>query len=110
VTKAILIDRWTSKPLISTYVGQKLTQVEDQTVTPAEIQTLTYDSSYRLSGTTQGDRGTVGYGYNADDTVASLAVQGGPTASYAYYPDGSLDTIAWTPVAGQFKYRYGLNA
>jgi RHS repeat-associated protein len=110
VTKTTLIDRYTSSPLISTFVGQKLTQVQDQTVTPAEIQTLTYDTSYRLSGTTQGDRGTVTYEYNSDDTVASLAVQNGPTASYAYYPDGSLNTIAWTPVAGQFKYRYGMNA
>jgi hypothetical protein len=40
--------------------------------------------------------------------VATLTVQGGPTSTYAYYPDGSLNTIDWTPVAGQFKYRYTL--
>jgi RHS repeat-associated protein len=97
-----------NRAIIYTYTGQKLTQVVDETPSPAETQTLTYDTSYRLEGSTQGDRGTVTYGYNADDTVASRTVQGGPSATYAYYPDGSLNTINWTPVAGQFKYRYTL--
>jgi RHS repeat-associated protein len=110
LTKVIYPALPSNKEVVSTYTGQKLAQVEDQTVTPAEIQALTYDTSYRLSGATQGDRGTVTYGYNPDDTVATLAVQSGPTASYAYHPDGSLNTINWTPVAGQFKYRYALNA
>ena len=108
VTKVTLIDRYTSKPITYTYTGQKLTQVADETASPTETQTMTYDTSYRVSGSTQGDRGTVTYGFNADDTVASLTVQGGPTATYAYYPDGSLNTIDWTPVSGQFKYQYTL--
>ena len=41
--------------------------------------------------------------------MLSFSVQGGPTTSYAYYPSGALDTIAWTPVSGYFKYAYTLN-
>ena len=35
-----------------------------------------------------------------------MAVQSGPTQTYSYYPDGSLDTITWSVVAGNFKYTY----
>jgi YD repeat-containing protein len=33
----------------------------------------------------------------------------GNAITYAYYPDGSLDTVDWSPVTGQFKYAYTLN-
>jgi RHS repeat-associated protein len=91
-----------------TYQGQKLTQVYDSTVLSAETHTLAYDSSYRLSSETQATRGTITRTYNADDTVATTTVQSGPNATYSYYPDGSLNTIQWSPVAGQFKYAYAL--
>jgi len=35
-------------------------------------------------------------------------VTGGPTTTYAYYPDGSIDTIAWSPVGRELKYEYSL--
>jgi len=91
-----------------TYVGQKLTQVADSTVSPAETHTLAYDASFRLSSETQATRGTLTYTYNPDDTVATFTVQGGPTATYAYYPSGALNTIVWSPVTGQVKYAYTL--
>jgi RHS repeat-associated protein len=89
-----------------TYQGQKLTQVVDTTVSPAETHLLGYDNLYRVNSETQGSRGTVTRAYLPDDSVQSMAVQGGPTATYSYYPDGSLNTIAWTPVAGVFKYEH----
>src|SRR5262249_12002038 len=46
--------------------------------------------------------------YNADDTPATTTVQSGPSTTYSYYPDGSLNTIQWSPVAGNFKYAYTL--
>ena len=78
----------------------------DETKSPSETHSFTYDSSYRLATNTQGPRGTQSYTYTPDDRVATMAVQGGPTQSYSYYPDGSLDTITWSPVAGTFKYTY----
>jgi RHS repeat-associated protein len=93
-----------------TYVGQKLTQVVQGTGYGwTQMDTMTYDHSYRLDTVTEGTRGTIDYGYNADDSRATYAVSGGPTATYAYYPDGSLNTISWTPVSGNFKYRYTLD-
>jgi RHS repeat-associated protein len=59
-----------------------------------------------VTSNTQGPRGTIQYTYQPTDAVGSYTVTGGPTASYTYYPDGSLNTIQWTPVAGEFKYRY----
>ncbi|MEO8190352.1 MAG: RHS repeat-associated core domain-containing protein [Acidobacteriota bacterium] len=94
-----------------TYVGQKLTQVIDNLDAGiGDIQTHTYgyDPSYRLSQNVQGSQGTLSYTYTPEDAVASYAVQGGPTTTLTYYPDGSVNTIAWTPVAGLFKYRYTL--
>ncbi len=91
-----------------TYTGQSLTQVVDTWASPSETHTLGYDGSYRLSSVTQGTRGTISYQYNADDTVLSYAVQSGPSTTYSYYPDGSLNTLVWSPVAGNFKYRYTL--
>ena len=92
-----------------TYQGQRLTQVADTTVSPSETHTFGYDPSYRINAVTEGSRGTLGYTYASNDRVATMSVQGGPTTTYAYYPDGSLDTIDWSPVTGQFKYAYMLN-
>src|SRR5262249_22332508 len=39
---------------------------------------------------------------------APLTVQSGPATTSSYSPDGSLDTIQWSPVAGNFKYAYPL--
>jgi RHS repeat-associated protein len=93
-----------------TYVGQEVTQVMQDFggIPPTETHTVTYDSSYRVSMAVQAGRGTLNYLYNPDDTVASMTVQSGPTATYAYYADGSLNTIQWSPVAGSFKYSYTL--
>lgn len=95
-----------SASIVHTYQGQKLTQVVDSTVIPAETHLFGYDGSYRLSSETQGSRGTIGYQYNADDSVLSYSVQSGPTSTYSYYPDGSLKAIAWSLVSGEFKYEY----
>jgi RHS repeat-associated protein len=91
-----------------TYDGQKLTQVTDTRTSPSETHLFTYDPSFRVASITQGSRGTVSYQYHPHDLVSNLTVQGGPSATYSYYPDSSLNTIAWTPVAGTFKYRYSL--
>ncbi len=98
----------TAGSIINTYTGQKLMTVTDTSVTPNETHTFSYDTSYRVQTNSQASRGTITYGYNADDTMSSYTVTGGPTTNYAYYPDGSLNTIAWSPVAGQFKYTYSL--
>jgi RHS repeat-associated protein len=92
-----------------TYTGQKLTQVVDTSVSPTETHTFSYDASYRVSSNTQATRGTLNYQYDAADRVSHMDIQGGPSTDYAYYPDGSLDTIVWSPIAGQFKYSYTLN-
>lgn len=92
-----------------TYHGQKLIEVYDTSVSPAETHTFSYDSSFRLTSNTQATRGTIGYSYIPSDAVATMTVTGGPTTNYSYYPDGSLDTIVWSPVSGQFKYNYRLN-
>jgi YD repeat-containing protein len=41
----------------NTYAGQKLTQVYDSCVSPAETHAFTYDSRFRTTSTTQGERG-----------------------------------------------------
>jgi RHS repeat-associated protein len=91
-----------------TYYGQKLTQVGDTSVSPNETHAFTYDHQYRLGTNTQGSRGTIAYTYDPADRPLTYAISGGPTATYAYYPDGRLSTIQWTPVTGQFKYAYTL--
>src|SRR5262249_11819812 len=97
-----------SSSISSTYVGQKLTQVSDTSVSPSETHTFSYDNQYRVSSNTQASRGTVSYTYDASDRTATTAIAGGPTTTYSYYPDGSLNTMNWTPVTGQFKYAYTL--
>jgi RHS repeat-associated protein len=46
------------------------------------------------------------YTYTPEDRVQTMAVSSGPTQTYAYYPDGSLNTIQWSVVGGNFKYTY----
>lgn len=92
-----------------TYQGQKLTQVDDTTTTPAETQMLGYDDAYRVSSVTQGPRGTLTYTYGLDDRVETATIGGGPTTTYGYHPDGSVWTLNWTPVGGSFSYFYLLN-
>jgi YD repeat-containing protein len=91
-----------------TYQGQELTQVIDSSLSPTETHTFAYDTAYRVQTETQAIRGTITQTYNADDSVASMTIQGGPTTGYTYYPDANLNTIIWSPVAGQFKYAYTL--
>jgi YD repeat-containing protein len=95
--------------VVNTYDGQKLTQVVDsEYFSPTDTQIFGYDSSYRLSSVTQGNRGTITYQFNSDDSVASYSVQTGPSATYGYYPDGSVSTIVWSLATGNFKYRHTL--
>ena len=89
-----------------TFDGQKVIQIVDTSVSPTDTHLVAYDDMYRVSSATEGGRGTINYIRNADDTLASYSVQGGPSAAYSYYPNGSLSTIVWSPVAGQFKYTY----
>ncbi len=92
------------------YAGQNLMEVTDGTVSPVENTVFGYDAAYRIINETQGSRGSLTYTYDADDHRLSYALAGGAAAaSYTYYPDGSLDTVNWAPVAGQFKFTYDLN-
>lgn len=95
-----------SASVVYTYTGQSLTSVVDSRTTPPETHLYSYDSSYRLARETQGTRGTLDYTYTPAGRLASYSVLGGATAAYTYYPDGSLNTIAWSPVSGYFKYSY----
>jgi RHS repeat-associated protein len=61
-----------------------------------------------MSSTTQATRGTIGYTYDAADRPLTYSVTGGPTTTSTYYADGSLKTIDWSPVTGQFRYDYTL--
>jgi RHS repeat-associated protein len=97
-----------STSITYTYQGQALTQVVDTSASPTETHTMAYDASYRLQSETQAARGTITRAYNADDSLATTNVQSGPATTYTYYPDGSLDTIQWSPVAGNFKYTHTL--
>jgi RHS repeat-associated protein len=90
------------------FQGQLLAQVVDSSVTPTETHTFAYESSYRLQSETQATRGTITRTYNPDDSVSTMTVQSGPATVYTYYPDGSLDTLQWSPAAGSFKYTYTL--
>lgn len=95
--------------ITATYQGQKLVQVHDTFASPAETHTFTYDAAFRETGNSQGSRGTINKTYDAADREASMTIAGGPTATYGYYPDGSLRTIVWSAVSGTFKYDYTLD-
>lgn len=94
--------------VVYTFLGQKLTQVVDTSVTPTETHLYGYDTAFRLASETQGPRGTISYQYHPDDSAASYSVQSGPTATYTYYPDASLSQITWSPASGEFRYAYTL--
>jgi RHS repeat-associated protein len=88
------------------YTGEKLTAVVDSTGATVDSRTLGYDHSYRLITESQGANGTVRFTYDAFGRAATVAMDGGPTTTYSYYPNGMLNTVAWSPVSGVFKYRY----
>jgi RHS repeat-associated protein len=92
-----------------TYQGAKLIQVVDGSLSPSDTSRFAYDGAYRLVSETQGTRGTITFTYTPGDRRASYTVAGGAGAAYTYYPDGSLDTIQWSRVAGAFKYSYDLS-
>jgi len=92
-----------------TYQGQKLMQVLDTTITPNETHSFGYDDAYRVTTNTQGPRGSLTYTYGADDRVATMQIGSGPSTSYGYHPDGSLRTITWSPIPGNFTYVYNPN-
>jgi RHS repeat-associated protein len=108
--KRLTIKSWPSSGSITnTYVGQKLTQINFSGQS-AGLQTFTYDTAYRIATDVQSTRGTLTYTYDANDRVASYSVSGGgPTANYTYYADGSLRTLTWSPVVGNFTYNYTIN-
>jgi YD repeat-containing protein len=92
-----------------TYSGQKFTQAAYNYGSGSDTQTFGYDSAFRMNSHVQATRGTITYTYDANDRVAMYSVSGGPNSTYTYYADGSLRTIAWSPVAGNFTYNYTLN-
>ena len=96
--------------VVYSYAGQKLTSVADSRASGAETHTFTYDQSFRIASNSQSTRGTLQFSYALNDHLASYSVaNGGPTATYSYYPDGSsVQSIQWTPVAGSFEYTYNL--
>lgn len=91
-----------------TYAGQSLRTVTHGDNGVIDTHSFTHDGAGRIIVNAQGSRGAISYLYNGDDSVASYAVAGGPTATYGYYPDGSLRTILWSPVAGEFRYDFTL--
>jgi RHS repeat-associated protein len=108
--KRLITTTYPSGATISyTYQGSKLAQVVDSNASPSETHTFTYDGAYRLASETQGSRGTLNFTYTPGDRRASYTVTGGASAAFAYYPDGALDTIQWSGVAGAFKYSYDLS-
>jgi RHS repeat-associated protein len=88
------------------YTGQKLAQVTDTSVSPTETHTFGYDDRFRTISNGQASRATIAYTYDSTDRTATMTLAGGPVTSYAYYPDGSLNTITWSAVTGTFKYAY----
>ncbi len=91
-----------------TYQGQLLTAVVDSTATPSETHSFTYDPSYRLESASQGPRGTIAYEYGPGDRPTVVDLPGGVSSTYTYYPDGSLDTLQWSPVSGAFTWDYSV--
>jgi RHS repeat-associated protein len=88
------------------YEGQKLVRVENRSQGVSEDHVYGYDAGYRTASEVQGPRGTVRWEYDVRDQVSRMRVDGGPTTDYSYYPDGSMRTITWSLVPGEFKYRY----
>lgn len=91
-----------------TYVGQKLAKVLDTHNGSNEAYLFTYGPDFRIQQEAEGSRGTLTYTHTASGLVSSVAILNGPTTTYTRYPDGSVDTIAWSEVPGEFKYSYNL--
>lgn len=91
------------------YDGQKLVRVTDSIATPTEEHVYEYDDLFRVARVVQGARGAISYTRDATDAVTATVMDDGPTTTYSYYADHSLDAISWSPVAGAFKYRYRLD-
>lgn len=94
--------------LQAVFSGQQLTAVTFSNGIGSEAHEYGYDLRYRLAYESQGSRGTVRYQYGQTDRLMSIATDGGPTAEYSHYPDGSVDTITWSELPGSFKYFYDL--
>lgn len=91
-----------------TYSGASLTSVVDSSTSPPETHSFLYDASYRRTSEVQGARGTVTYTFTPGDRRAGYQVANGQGATYAYYPNGSIKSIQWSPVAGLFTFTYNL--
>jgi RHS repeat-associated protein len=94
--------------LTRVYQGQKLVQTTDTFASPSENHSYVYDTWFRLVTETQATRGTITRTFDTDDRLATLAVSGGSTATYSYYPDRSIKSIVWSPVAGNFSFAHNL--
>ena len=94
-----------------TYVGQKLTEVDNVlSSSSTEIYTYGYDTFLRRT-TETGPVGTVSYGWDSANRLTSYTAPGSPavTGTYAYYGDNTLKSIAWSPItAGSFVFLYDL--
>jgi RHS repeat-associated protein len=89
-----------------TYTGQKLTRVDEYHGTLYETTNIGYDSAFRVNSVSN-PRGSIRYVWQNNDLLHSYAVDGStPTASYAYYPDGSVKTITWVLTGGTFTFLY----
>jgi RHS repeat-associated protein len=88
------------------YAGQLLSQVDDEVNGTHQYHDFVYDDSYRILTESQGGRGVLTFQYLPDDRVQGWSLASGPTTTYSYYPDGSINTIVWSPVTGQFKYEH----
>jgi RHS repeat-associated protein len=94
--------------ITATYVGDMLTRLTDTTTAPTTQYDYDYDPQYRLRTEVQGPRGTLEYTWDADARVQSMSLSGGPATTYTRYPDGSVKSMAWSAVAGQFQFTWTL--
>jgi RHS repeat-associated protein len=107
--KRLVAKAYAGGSITFTYQGQKRIGIVDTTTAPTETHTYSYDDLYRPSSITQGARGVLGYSYTATDQVASYSVLNGPATVYSHHPDGSLRSIEWSAISGQFEYTYTLS-
>jgi len=68
--------------IIYTFSGENLGSVQDQVV--SETTTFGYDSSYRLSSIVN-PRGTISYGYTADDQLQTCQVNSDPRVALSSF-------------------------
>jgi RHS repeat-associated protein len=91
------------------YVGELLSRIDDSSSDPPETHVITYDDDYQVATIQEGGRGTLSFMYSAGGEVTSVSVEGGPSTSYTYYPDHSIQSMAWSAVpSGAFEYQYDL--